>query len=76
MTTTIHAVFDGTVFKPEERIDFQPNQRYVLSIIPANESQAQPKNQALARILARAADLGVSDLAEHHDDYLHGMKPL
>lgn len=30
----------------------------------------QPKHSALQRIVSRATDLGVSDLAEHHDEYL------
>ncbi len=33
----------------------------------------QPMAQAFQRILERATDLGVSDLAEQHDHYLYGV---
>lgn len=33
----------------------------------------QPTTQAFQRILARAANLGVSDLADQHDHYLYGV---
>ena len=34
----------------------------------------QPPVRAFERILARATDLGVSDLAEQHDHYLYGTE--
>ena len=34
----------------------------------------QPTTQAFQRILARATDLGVPDLAEQHDHYLYGVE--
>jgi metal-responsive CopG/Arc/MetJ family transcriptional regulator len=42
----------------------------------ATESQAQvePSTIAFQRILGRATDLGVSDLAEQHDHYLYGTE--
>ena len=36
------------------------------------QQYAQPPTRAFQRILDRAADLGVSDLAEQHDHYLYG----
>jgi hypothetical protein len=35
---------------------------------------APPPVSAFERILARATDLGVSDLAEQHDHYLYGAE--
>jgi len=37
------------------------------------ESQAEPTTRAFRRILERATDLGVADLAEQHDHYLYGV---
>lgn len=36
-------------------------------------SRQQATTQAFQRILERAADLGMSDLAEQHDHYLYGV---
>jgi hypothetical protein len=36
------------------------------------ERQTEPTIRAFRRILERATDLGVSDLAEQHDHYLYG----
>jgi hypothetical protein len=40
----------------------------------APRSQAEPSTTAFQRILDRATDLGVSDLAEQHDHYLYGTE--
>jgi hypothetical protein len=37
------------------------------------ERQAEPATRAFRRILERATDLGVTDLAEQHDHYLYGV---
>ena len=39
----------------------------------AVQRRAQPATRAFQRILERATDLGVDDLAEHHDHYLYGV---
>ena len=36
------------------------------------ERRAESPTRAFRRILERATDLGISDLAEQHDHYLHG----
>lgn len=36
------------------------------------ERQAEPTTRAFRKILERATDLGVTDLAEQHDHYLYG----
>lgn len=36
--------------------------------------QLEPSTLAFQRILERATDLGVTDLAEKHDDYLYGVE--
>ena len=40
----------------------------------ASRAQPEPSTTAFERILGRATDLGVSDLAEQHDYYLYGTE--
>jgi hypothetical protein len=37
------------------------------------QRRAESPTRAFQRILERATDLGISDLAEQHDHYLYGM---
>jgi hypothetical protein len=37
------------------------------------QHQAAPPTHAFHKILERATDLGISDLAEQHDHYLYGV---
>ena len=67
MQTTIHTMFDGKVFKPEETVSFPPNTRFVLKIEPASEEE-----HPLTKIRQLAVDMGVNDLAEKHKHYAHG----
>jgi hypothetical protein len=39
-----------------------------------SRAQIEPTTTAFERILGRATDLGVSDLAEQHDHYLYGVE--
>jgi hypothetical protein len=40
----------------------------------ASRAHVEPPTAAFQRILDRATDLGVSDLAEQHDHYLYGIE--
>ena len=40
----------------------------------APRRQTRPTTQAFQRILERASDLGIDDLAEHHDHSLYGVE--
>ena len=40
----------------------------------ASRAEGEPSTLAFQRILARATDLGVGDLAEQHDHYLYGTE--
>ena len=46
----------------------------LVDVTEAAPATQQPMTQAFQRILDRAADLGVSDLAEQHDHYLYGVE--
>lgn len=73
MTKTLYAVFDGKALFPEEAVDdLVPYQRYLIQIIFQEKPLKKKTNRVLQRILARATDLGVSDLAAQHDHYLYG----
>lgn len=77
MTKTLYAVFDGKALLPEETIkDLVPNQKYLIQIIFQEKPLKKKKNRVLQRILARATDLGISDLAAQHDHYLYGTKKI
>ncbi len=70
--TRIHATFDGHVLQPEEGSVLEPNRRYLLTVedaLATGEPTSAP--YPLAAVAALASDLGVRDMAEHHDDYAH-----
>lgn len=75
MTTQIRAVFNGSVFCPEEPVHLELNQHYVLRIMPIREEDAsESTEQDPAYDLASLAmNTGISDLAEQHDRYLYGL---
>ncbi len=70
--TRIHATFDGNVLRPEESTVLEPNKRYLLTVEDA-PATGQPTSSPypLAVRASQAADLGVSDMAEHHHEYAH-----
>ncbi|MEK7263662.1 MAG: hypothetical protein AAB071_04030 [Bacteroidota bacterium] len=67
MQQTIHALYDGKVFTPEEKITFPPNARYLLQV-----QQISVEEHPLTKIKNLAEDFGIADLAENHDRYAHG----
>jgi hypothetical protein len=73
MKKTVKVTFDGKVFHPEEPVGLEPNTRY--TVIIEKEEKNIP-NRAFARILERAMDLGVTDLAKQHDHYLYGTEKV
>ena len=68
--TRIHATFDGHVLQPEEGSALEPNRRYLLTVedAPATGEPASAP-YPLTTVAANSIDLGVTDLAEHHEDY-------
>lgn len=73
MKKTLEVVFDGQVFLPEEPPELEPNARYTVTV-EQQEEWKTPPSRAFRRILERATDLGVSDLAEQHNHYLYGTE--
>ena len=76
MTKTIHATFDGEVFRPETPVDLEVDGHYVLTVERAapKEGQAQRDDlDDLADFLKSiAVHTGIPDLAAEHDHYLYG----
>ena len=74
MTKTLHAVYDGKVFRPEKPLDLKPNIR-VLITIEASEEKT-PKGRSFLQT-ARSLKLeGPSDWSVHLEDYLYGKGTL
>jgi hypothetical protein len=65
----IHATFDGQVLRPEEVASLEANKRHLLTIEDDSRGKTGPSLHVLTRLAELATDLGVGDLAEHHDDY-------
>ena len=62
---------DLQILAAEERLDVGEVLRQLVA--QARRRQSTPSS-ALTRILERATDLGVEDLAEQHDHYLYGVE--
>jgi hypothetical protein len=71
---TLTVTFDGQVLCPEEPVDLEPNAHYIVTIERKEEKPQVPSNRAFRRILERATDLGISDLAKQYDHYLCGTE--
>jgi len=74
MTTTLYATYDGHVFTPEDSLDLEHNQRYLIRIESQSKPNVKSKTTILQRMNIRAKDLGISDLAAQHDHYLYGTE--
>ncbi len=69
MNKKIKALFDGKVFYPEEVPELIPDHYYTITIHPEEE-----KCKTFMKILQRATDLGINDMARNHDHYLYGTE--
>ena len=58
----------------QERTDLVELLNRLTTSVATPRAQAEPSTTAFQRILGRATDLGVSDLAEQHDHYLYGTE--
>jgi hypothetical protein len=72
MSQTITAVFDGTVLRPDTKVNLRPNNRYVITIaempsLPPVAGDAWDVLEALAGSIE-----GPADWAAEHDHYLYG----
>ncbi len=68
----LYATFDGEVFKPENKIELEPDKRYRLLLEKPGSRFPEIKNRAFREIAKLAVPMGIRDLAEQHDHYLYG----
>ena len=70
MSQTLDAIYDGSVFRPDQPIELEPNTRVRITIEPASTSEERP--ESFLRV-ARSLNLdGPSDWSSRIDDYLYG----
>ena len=76
METTVSAVFDGEVFRPDGPVALPAHRRYRLTVEaegPRMDGAVDEKEDGevhpLSAISALAVDMGVGDLAADHDRY-------
>ena len=62
------------ILAKQERTDVVELLGRLAASATVSRAEGEPSTMAFQRILARAADLGVSDLAEQHDHYLYGTE--
>ena len=74
MKRTLHAVFDGKVFRPREPLDLAPDRDYVLTVESeeATEPAERDPENLVEFIASLAVHTGIPDLAHEHDHYLYG----
>jgi hypothetical protein len=58
----------------EEQTDLMALLSRLAALAAKPRTRARPSTRAFQRILDRATDLGVADLAEQHDHYLYGLE--
>ncbi|NUQ37412.1 MAG: hypothetical protein HUU23_06355 [Caldilineales bacterium] len=58
----------------QERTDLVALLTQWAATLATSRASVEPSTLAFQRILSRATDLGVSDLAEQHDHYLYGTE--
>lgn len=72
MSTTITAVFDGRVLRPDVELDLQPNARYAVTIDPTPVSEPAGDAWDVLEQLAGTVD-APPDWSSEHDHYLYGV---
>ena len=76
MTRKVQAVFDGKVFYPEEPVELEINEHYVLNIEPVKKENLNENDNieldATFDLASLAVKTGIVDLATEHDHYLYG----
>jgi predicted DNA-binding antitoxin AbrB/MazE fold protein len=74
MTKTLHAIYDGKVFKPEKPLNLEPNIRVRITIETSHGKTIQRRSFLQT---ARSLKLeGPPDWSVHLEDYLYGKGTL
>lgn len=72
MSQTIEAIFDGSVLRPVEPLDIEPNTRVTVHIETPEREEGE--SYAFLSALREAKLEGPPDWSEHHEDYLYGKR--
>lgn len=72
MSQTLDATFDGSVFRPDQPIELEPNTRVRITIEPTSTSEG---NSVSFLRVARSLNLdGPPDWSSRLDEYLYGSE--
>lgn len=71
MTKTITATFDGEYLRPDNPVDLQPNQRYLITVQAETETQTPASGWSAIEDLAGTVE-APADWSIEHDHYLYG----
>lgn len=69
MSQTLDAIFDGSVFRPDQPIELEPNTRVRITIEPATTSE---KTSSFLEVAQSLNLEGPPDWSSRLDDYLYG----
>lgn len=72
MTKTLEAVFDGNVFRLEDKIDLIPNRHYILVVREKSEEIASLNAWDVLDTLTGSVE-APHDWSSEHDHYLYGV---
>jgi len=72
MIKTLEAVFDGSVFRPEAKIDLIPNKHYILVVREKGEEIASLDAWDVLDSLTGSVE-APQDWSFEHDHYLYGV---
>jgi hypothetical protein len=73
MITNVRVSYDGMVFRPEEKIELEPNTYYIIQII-SQEAPSENNNKNAWELLEEMAGTyeAPEDWSSEHDHYLYG----
>lgn len=64
MTETIEAIFDGTVFRPEQKVELKPNTRVEITVTLKNKSELSKPFRVRSKHLGLREDLNYDKTSE------------
>ncbi|RJP18901.1 MAG: hypothetical protein C4527_28220 [Candidatus Omnitrophota bacterium] len=78
MIKTVHAIFDGKVFYPNEPVELEINGLYVLNIEPVKKMKSiqtgkNGESDTAFDLSSLAVKTDITDFASEHDHYLYGI---
>ncbi len=75
MSLTIEATFDGEVFRPDEKVNLEPNTKVKLQLVVKKKEKTGEPNSFIKYVRSVSID-APPDFAQNIDDYLYGGKSL